>query len=147
MTYAEILKKMMQDAVDSTIRNVKGTKVDKLDWHPAETSRSARELLDELIMTTRYTKNLVLAMKDPGMSEDPIVWKDLDDWATQYQQAVDELYVAVAALPEEKLTMKIELPWASQEMRQSIEYAYWNCMYHWGQIAYIQTMYGDKDMY
>jgi hypothetical protein len=27
-----------------------------------------------------------------------------------------------------------------------IAYIYWNTAYHWGQLMYVQTMYGDKEM-
>jgi uncharacterized damage-inducible protein DinB len=56
----------------------------------------------------------------------------------------------VEALPDTKLTETRWLPFnggRDHTYLELLEYPRWNCTYHLGQVAYIQTLYGDKDMH
>jgi hypothetical protein len=60
------------------------------------------------------------------------------------------LVSAIEALPNELLGDKLILPFGEgMEMTLAeVQFAaYWNMVYHVGQIAYVQTLYGDKQMH
>ena len=148
MNYEDVLEVMFEDGLDSLWRGVKAMPEDKLDWQPSPEARTVRQLLEEVVMTTAYSAKLVLQQKDPGMSEeggeDP---KSLADMENAHRANVKEFMAAVREFPEAKLQDSIELPWGTMTFLQVITYPYWNLMYHWGQISYLQTMYGDKEMH
>ena len=129
MTYADTLEKLVSDALESLWRSVKAMPEDKLTWRPEAECRTALELLEELAMTTAYCAKLIELKKNPEMPE-----------------GVAAYLAAVKAFPEAELSETIDLPWGKNTFFQTISYPYWNLVYHWGQINYIQTMYGDKQM-
>ncbi len=52
--------------------------------------------------------------------------------------------------PDEKFDDKFTLPFDGGQvitMKENMAYPMWNFTYHQGQIAYIQTLYGDRNMY
>ena len=99
-------------------------------------------------MTTEYSIDLVKNQAAPGMSTGfPDQPKDLAELEEKHRKAAKELAAAVAAFPAEKLSDELELPWGTMSFLQCIGYAYWNMMYHYGQIGYIQTMYGDTEFH
>ena len=54
------------------------------------------------------------------------------------------------SLSDEDLETLIPSPFGAdgkQALKDMLEYPRWNATYHTGQVAYIQTMYGDKGMY
>ena len=53
-------------------------------------------------------------------------------------------------MPDERLSNTKWLPYnggRDHTFLEMLDYVRWNCNYHTGQIAYIQTLYGDKEMY
>ena len=138
---------MMHEGTDSLWRSVKAMPTEKLTWKPSETSRTAQELLAEIVMTTGYTAKLVKVQKDPGMGETEQAVQTVEELEKAHRANVELFLQAVKGLPEEKFLEKIELPWGSMTFLSAISYAYWNLMYHLGQINYIQTMYGDQETY
>ncbi len=148
MNYADALAEMLHDGTDSLWRTVSSTPDEKLQWHPGPDTRTARELLEELVMTTGYSRQLLELQKDPGMAgaaDDSD--KTIEELEKLHRESIEKYIDAVKAFPEDKLHEKITLPWGEMTFLQVIYYPYWNLVYHWGQISFIQTMYGDKQMY
>jgi hypothetical protein len=148
MNYAESLKEMFKDGCESLWRTVKPIPEDKLDWKAAPEVRTVRELLGELVNTTKYTADLMNTLKEPGMDN----WngdqtRTPEQFEKEFRSAMEEYFKALDSFPEDKLAEKITLPWGELTFHQVIAYAYWNLMYHLGQINYIQTLYGDKNFY
>jgi len=142
----DALKMMFDDGVDSLWRTIKAMPADKLDWRPAEGTRTTREILEELVMTTPFSAELIHTMKVPEMAEQKYP-QDIAELEKMYRASVDDFIKAVREFPEDKLQEKMDLPWGAMTFFQMITYPYWNLMYHWGQISYLQTMYGDKEMH
>ena len=150
MNYVDSLELMFKDGVDNLWRSVNAMPEDKIIWRPAEGSRTARELLEELVSTTVYSISLIHPQENPAKeSEDKadLNTKTVAELETEHRSAVVEFLKAVAAFPEEKLSETMDLPWGTMSFFQIISYPYWNLVYHWGQIGYIQTMYGDQEMH
>lgn len=66
------------------------------------------------------------------------------------QAATEELCAEIQAVPESDLECRVNLPFAegfSATLREIFFFPYWNMTYHQGQLAYIQTLYGDMEMH
>jgi hypothetical protein len=63
-----------------------------------------------------------------------------------YESVKGGLFEAIRGFPGDKLLDTIETPWGTFTWRDFMSYAYWNPMYHVGQLAYIQMIHGDTAM-
>jgi hypothetical protein len=53
---------------------------------------------------------------------------------------------AIIAFPEAEMNDEITLPWGTYTLAAVMGFPAWNLNYHFGQINYIQTLYGDFSM-
>lgn len=146
MDYVEALKEMMQDGADNLWRTVRATPEDRMDWRPAADARTARELIEEVVGVMPYSAELIRTRQNVDM-QDGEQSKDLQELEAKHRASIEDYVAAVKEFPVEHLHDSIVLPWGKMSFMEVISYPYWNMMYHWGQISYIQTMYGDKEMY
>ena len=149
MDYFDALTHLFQEGLDSMWNGVNATPVEKLDWRPAPDARTAREILAELPYTTTYSAEMVRSRKQPDVkgeeSGTPKGKQEISELEKAHRASVEEFLEAIQQFPEEHLQDSLDLPWGTRTFLQIITYPYWNMMYHWGQISYIQTMYGDKE--
>ena len=145
MNYADALAEMLREGADSLWRTIKATPADKLDWKPAPEARTVRELMGEIVMTTGFSADFIRTQSMPDMESGDKTEKNLEEIEAQHRADLERLIGAIKEFPTDKLHEKVELPWATQTWLSIIYYPYWNLMYHYGQIGYIQTMYGDKE--
>jgi len=145
MDYAESLDILLHSGADALWRTVRAMPADKLDWKPAETSRTARELVEEIVMTTGFSAGFISTQKMPDMEGGDKSPKSVEEMEQEHRAGLEDAIAAIKAFPADKLKEEVELPWGKQSWLEVIGYLYWNMMYHYGQIAYIQTMYGDKE--
>ena len=147
MEYSEAFIKGLEDGVDSLWRSVEAMPEDKLDWKPSETARSTREILGEVATITGQTAQAMIDVKfdmtGEGGGEKPT---DLVELEKVHREGVELYKKAIKGFPEAELATEMDLPWGKMSWLDVITYVYWNTEYHWGQINYIQTMYGDQEM-
>jgi hypothetical protein len=145
MEYAKFLELEFEDGINALWRTVKAMPGDKLDWHPAKDARSAREILGEVVGVMPYSIAFVRDQKMPEMNMDGTKYPSLEAMEKRHRELVAEFIAEVKKFPEDKLSTVNELPWGKMTFLDVITYPYWNMMYHYGQIGFIQTMYGDKE--
>jgi len=66
------------------------------------------------------------------------------------QASAAELTAAMQSLTDDQLQTEVALafgPGMQVTVQQMLFFPYWNMTYHQGQLAYIQTLYGDREMY
>ena len=147
MNHIDALKENIDDGAAALWRNVRPMPEDKLDWRPAAEARTARELLEELVMTADFTADQLRTKKTPEMDfSEKSEPRSLEQLEAAYTAAIGKFLAVAEAFPESELRETVELPWGTMSYLQILSYPYWNLMYHYGQISYIQTMYGDKEM-
>ena len=82
--------------------------------------------------------------------------KETESWTTAEichticLEKLELLYEAVRNIPDSQLAETKWLPYDGGRdftYAEMLEYPRWNFNYHLGQIAYIQTLYGDKEMH
>ena len=150
MNYVDVLEEQYRDGMNTFWRNAKAMPADKIEWKPSPDSRTARTLMEEIVMTTGYSAKLISTMQVPtdSPSMDPSEdKKSIEDMEAEHRASAEDYLKAAKEFPEDKLKDTIELPWGKMTFLEVINYPYWNLMYHYGQIAYIQMMYGDKEMH
>lgn len=155
MTYQEAIVELIQGAAADLFRSARTMPQDKLEWKPAETSRSPLELVQEIVQTTGWTTIILNNRGLPDLGEDPEsdarderkAWATLDACETELNNRTPALFEAIQNFPVDQLKETVDLPWGTMSWLQVIDYAYWNIRYHDGQIQYVQTMYGDTEMH
>ena len=146
MEFQEGFEMLFEDGAGSLWRTAQAIPEEKLDWMPGGEARTARQLLEELVTTTTFTAQMIRDMKMPEMTEEKLP-KSITELEKLHKAAITDFLKAVSEFPEDKLQEKLDLPWGNLTFFQIISYPYWNMMYHFGQISYIQLLYGDKEMY
>lgn len=95
--------------------------------------------------------------KMPEFSEENMkAWKEEQQgWATLEEvervcrERTEELAETIRRFPDEHMEETMMLPFGEARywtFRELMTLHRWNCDYHLGQISYIQTLYGDKEM-
>ena len=69
----------------------------------------------------------------------------LPDTLARLERSGAELVAAILAISDEDTADVIATPWEEYSVADCCLHAYWNMVYHEGQINYIQTLYGDTD--
>ncbi|MBS1705634.1 MAG: hypothetical protein JST40_07145 [Armatimonadetes bacterium] len=132
--------------------SAKRTPADKLDWKPLDEGRSTLDQCQEVAFCPTWGSGI---LKHRGM--DPNVdWEAAQAAAKQlttveaceakFFELFEGLKAEIAAFPEAEMGESITLQWGTFTYMEIMEVPHWNVLYHWGQVNYIQTLYGDKEM-
>lgn len=151
----KIATKMTLKAVEDLRANLEAMPPDKQVWRPLDCGRSALDQVQECAVINGFFASILRDRTVPDMD-----WGAYKaacaalDTPEKALAALDEsgkaLQAAIEAFPDNKLADSITLPFAEGMVTTFAEImfaAYWNMTYHTGQIAYIQTLYGDTEMH
>lgn len=149
MTYLSALIPLIEEAYADLFRNADQL-ADKLDYKAAETCRTPMEIVCECATSPRFLAETIANRSLAPMDESTWERADIDTLAkakSEFETAKAALFIAIEGFPSELLLNSIETPWGTFTWRDFIAYAYWNPMWHAGQLAYIQTIHGDTEMH
>lgn len=149
MTYQEALIPLIEDAYADLFRNAEKLG-DKLGYKAGEKNRTPLEMLVECATVPQFLGPVIRNRALPENMDEPGEFPGLDSVAAcraHFDSVKAELYDAIRDFPDDKLLEKIETPWGIFPWRDFMAYAYWNPMYHVGQLAYIQMTHGDTSMH
>lgn len=147
--------RMTGNAAENLRINLEAMPADKQVWRPLDAGRSALELVQECAVINGFFASILRDQAVPDMQWDAYkaacAALDTADKATEALTAnADQLVAAIEAFPEDRLEASVTLPFHEgmvMTFAQIMFAAYWNMTYHTGQIAYIQTLYGDNEMH
>lgn len=147
MQYQEALSALIEDAYTELFKNAERLK-DHLNYKAAETNRTPIDMLRECSTMPPFLAGVI---KDRALPADmtPHATEGLDSveaCKAHYESVKEQMLEAVRNFPSDKLMETIETPWGIFTWRDFMAYAYWNPMYHVGQMAYIQMIHGDTAM-
>jgi len=77
-------------------------------------------------------------------------WESIAQCKEICQQNLQKLFALFRTISDERLTETKWLPFDGGRdftVKEMMGYPMWNFTWHAGQIAYVQTLYGDKDMH
>lgn len=127
---------------------------DKSIWKPMDEGRTALDQVAECALISgamvEVIKNYKMPDFTPEMMEQFAADKnalDLESAVALLRENTEKLCDVIRAVPDEKLTDEMKF-WGSEpwSVVSVLNYHNWNVTYHIGQVNYIQTLYGDKDM-
>ena len=158
MKFQDYMIDVTQKAADEVFRYAKAVPADKLDWKPLDAGRSVIDQCRELAMCPFWCQSIIEAMKFPEWDESAseAARKESEQWTTvemcqdECNRRLRELSAFFKTLPDEKLSETAFLPFDGGRdftVEGMMDYPKWNFNYHLGQIAYVQLLYGDKEMH
>ena len=157
MSYQEQIIRLTEKANRDLFRSVRATAEDKLQWKPLDEGRTVLGMAQECaqsamwfaIMLEKRTGSAFPMEDYPKMQAERASWS-LDDCERILRENTERLAVAIRAIPDDDLGQEITLPWGDDmkaTLADVMAYHYWNVTYHLGQVNFIQTLYGDKEMH
>ncbi|MGI8922844.1 MAG: DinB family protein [Fimbriimonadales bacterium] len=159
MKLQEHMINVTRDGAKEAFKYAKAVPADKLEWKPLENGRSVLDLCRELAMCPEWAVELIADKdKNPDFDEAAMAdakkmqegWKTIEDCETECNERLEKFFSLMRELPDERLAETKWLPYDGGRdftMPEMMDYPRWNFNYHLGQIAYIQTLYGDKEMH
>jgi hypothetical protein len=156
VTYQERIVSITREAVESVVRNVRAMPEDRLTWQPAPTARTAMDIFQEcagapgmFARILRERRSVDMTPETFGkMREERQAWNTVDKAEEVLRSRSEDLYAAILAVPDEDLGVEVRMPWGEMSpLAHVMVFHYWNLTYHFGQLAYIQRLYGDVEMH
>lgn len=149
-----------REAMAEAFRYAASVPENKLEWKPMDTGRSVMELCRELAQCAEWAYNILdgkfmTPSEEEGAQQQAEMdgWKTVADCEAAGKEKLGRYFEFLKAFPDERLGETMNLPFGpggsmkAFTMAEMMDYPRWNATYHLGQIAYIQTLYGDKGMY
>ncbi len=148
-----VAAKFIEKAAQDLVATIRAMPEEKALWQPEPSARTALDQLVECslanIMWANILRAKVHAVLPEGVAERCYDSLDTVDKAVERLLASAEaLSETIRALEPAELREVIAIPGKPEEGRPVAEccfHPYWNMVYHQGQIAYLQTLYGDRD--
>lgn len=155
MKIQDFIVRQTQKALGDFLRAVESLPEDKRDWSPVPDIRSAMSMVQEVAVVPSFHLRLV-----EGLSIPPELHGELQARASELvtfesgreaaMAATTELCQAILQFPSERLDDEVMLPFGpgmTFTMAEVLGLHHWNLVYHLGQVNYIQTALGDKEMH
>jgi len=125
---------------------------DRRDWRPEGQARSAFDQVAECALLNGRTADLIQTRVWPSGGFDEYQREHVQamghSWETLHallEQNTERVIATLREVPDDALSVEVEMPWGKQTLAQIIAYPYWNMTYHEGQINYIASMLGCLD--
>ena len=145
-------------AADEAFRYARAVPADKVEWKPLDAGRSVLDICRELALCPGWAVDIIDSKELPEWNEDSMaaVQRQMDQMTTlaecetECNRQLERLFELFRNMPDERLAEKKWLPYDGGRdftMPEMMGYPKWNFTYHLGQIAYIQLLYGDKEMH
>jgi len=157
LKFQDYIAKATEEAAKVVFRYAKAVPADKLEWEPAEGARSVLDQCRELAMCPTWGAQVITG-EMPEWTEEVMakIKEEQSQWTTVEQcekvcfERLPALLDLIRNMPDERLSETKFLPFEGGRefsLVEQMEYPKWNFDYHCGQIAYVQTLYGDKEMH
>jgi hypothetical protein len=158
VNYQERVIAITQEAVDALFRTARAMPADKIEWRPLDEGRSALHQLQECAQAPSWATMILQPRAMPPLGPDDFArfraqrseWTTVDECERVCRENLEKFNAAVRNLTEDELEIKVILPFGGGTewtLEQVLRLPYWNTVYHTGQINYIQTLYGDREMH
>ncbi len=156
MQAKDFLIRLTREQLEALFRNARALPEDRLDWRPMDQGRSALDQVRECAaiprLLTRVLRERAFNVGSEEMEALRAEWAtwSLDEAERIGREETETFLEVLASMSEEELQKRIPVPFFGGVERTLAEIAsthVWNLIYHIGQIAYIQTLLGDREMH
>lgn len=157
MRLPDIMIERIERAREDAFRTARAVPTERLEWQPLGIGQSVLRMCRELGKTPDWAY-WVLTDAQPEHPEDAAEQqrREMEGWTSveACEQACREklvrLYDLYRSFTDEDLLRTKWLPFnggRDHTIAELLDYPRWNLTYHEGQIAYIQTLYGDREIH
>lgn len=158
MTSKDLIIHLINDSVDQLFKYAAAVPEDKLSWKAGADTRSTLDMCQECVQAPKWTIDMLETRSVGGdFSEDAwgAIMAERQQWDTvgkceaEARARIAKLVETIQAFPEAEMTDTLFLPFTGKDHPywDIMMYPYWNNTWHTGQIAFIQMLLGDKQMY
>ena len=145
---------MTRDAWVQMVRTAPFVPEDKWDWVPMGAARSLQDILAECALLPGSWHASLL-----GSEGSPLRYPQeyarakaeldtLEKIRAVGDPGIEHLCQLIEAVPDSDLDQSREMPWGgTMTLADRIFICYWNLVYHYGQVNYLQMMLGDTAMH
>jgi len=128
---------------------------DRLDWSPMGEGQSVISMCREIAMTPDWAFEVMNGVErspeeQSAAFEESKSWTSVDQCIGEFEKRFVRWEKFVKELPDERLSETRWLPYEGGRdftFFELLDYPRWNTTYHLGQVAYVQILYGDREMY
>lgn len=157
LRFQDYIATATKQAADEAFRYAANVPDDQLEWSPLDKGRSVLAQCREMALTPtwaietiegkphEYNEETIAAFK-----AEELQWTTVEQCRAECHRRMGPLLEMMRSMPDERLSDTRWLPYEGGRdftMVEQMEYPRWNFNYHLGQIAFIQTLYGDREMY
>ncbi len=142
---AERTEKQMTDFI-GVVENIPE---EKRTWSPKEGTRSTLDQAAECAILAGRVADLLTTRvfnMEGGMekffAEKNALAESWPETKALLEANVPKLVSAVMAIPDEDLSVSIDMPWGARTISEILYYPMWNLGYHEGQVNYIASILG-----
>jgi hypothetical protein len=147
-TIQSVAASMTRETAETVIFVALATPPDKHHWKPLDNGRSiVAQVVECALANRKWTE--ILQRREWFTYTEAVVEESLTEWDTlekataHLRTAANALALAIESVPDRDMSGSIETPWGPYPLPRCCLHAYWNMVYHEGQINYVQTLYGD----
>ena len=158
MSYQDNIITATENAIESIFRSARAMPAEKIDWSPLAEGRTVLDLLQECAATPLWFVQMITLRKFPDMTPEDMAkgrearkqWATIDECEKVCKVNSAKLYDAMRAVSEADFMIIVHVPFGGgmdMPLMGVMTAHHWNLTYHLGQVNYIQTLYGDKEMH
>ncbi len=126
---------------------VSRTPPDRIEWKP-EGAKSVLEIVRECAEVNERWASILRNGHWVGYDlarEAPSLMPTIGIARTHLRTTTGLFTAEVRRFPQERMSVKIPVPWGEVDAFTALTWAMWHLSYHEGQVAYLQTMWGDLE--
>ena len=153
ITIQQQAARMTRQAWEGLLRTAEFMPEDRREWVPQGKARTFHDYMAECVVMADWGRELIetgeFGAFDPeAYARAKAELNTLDKIKAAGAPAIERLIAAIEAFPDARLEETKQMPWGfTQTYADMLFNAYWNMVYHWGQVNYVQMMLGDTDMH
>lgn len=158
MRFQDHMIDVTRAAAKEAFRYAKAVPADKLEWKPLDLGRSVLDQCREMAMCAGWAVDIIDSKEMPEWSEESQAaikkeqeqWTTVEDCEAECNRRMEKLFQLFGEITDERLAETKWLPYDGGRdftVAEMMDYPRWNFTYHLGQISYVQTLYGDKEMH
>ncbi len=140
-------------AARALVAAVEATPDDRLAWQPLDQGHSILQQVNDCALANL---NWALILKNRTYGRLPHAFEDVAEMGITTREAAlarlrettDQLVAAIDSVGDDEVARVLAVPLedgVDLTLAEACLHAYWNMVYHEGQIRYIQILYGDMD--
>jgi len=156
MRFQDQAIRMTEFAMQELFKTARAVPADKLAWKPLDQGRSVLDQLQESAQSPLFFGQMLKPDWNPESAqeggeqgaEERKGWTTIDACEQAAKRNCEAFYEAIRQIPDSDLEREVPTPWGmTPNVAEVALFQHWNATYHYGQINYIQTLYGDFEMH